>query len=196
MALIHEKMVAISKQIGAISKDEKNQQQRFNFRGIDTVYNELHNILAENEVFSLPEVIHQTHEERKTKSGGNLIYRILTIEYTFYASDGSSVTATVIGEGMDSGDKASNKAMSIGHKYALIQAFAIPTQEKKDPDSESHQSSQPVQDPALKAKKITELRSLCEGKELEPGQKLFMANIENHSIPEIQNAINIMKGVK
>ena len=39
---------------------------------------------------------------------------------------------------MDSGDKATNKAMAIAFKYACFQVFCIPTEEMKDPDAESH----------------------------------------------------------
>jgi hypothetical protein len=73
-----------------------------------------------------------------------LIYSICTIKYTFYAEDGSSVSATVIGEGMDSGDKATNKAMSIAFKYACFQVFCIPTEEMKDPDADTPEESRSV----------------------------------------------------
>jgi hypothetical protein len=65
----------------------------------------------------------------------------LKIQYRFYADYGSSVEAVVIGEGMDSGDKASNKAMSIAHKYAFFQVFCIPTEEvaASDPDNYTHE---------------------------------------------------------
>jgi hypothetical protein len=148
--LIYSKMIAINRNIEAIGKNEVNQMQRFNFRGIDTVYNEVHDIMANEGVFNVPEVIEDRTEERKSKSGGALIYRILKMRYTFFAEDGSSVQAVVIGEGMDSGDKASNKAMAIAHKYALLQAFCIPTSDTKDPDAESHevQSKDEQQKPA------------------------------------------------
>jgi hypothetical protein len=83
-------------------------------------------------------VLSERSEERATKSGGVSIYRVLKIRYRFYADDGSFVDAVVIGEGMDSGDKASNKAMSVAQKYAFIQVFAIPTKEHKDPEHEDH----------------------------------------------------------
>ena len=136
---IFSAMAAIMADIGAIGKDSKNKQQDFMFRGIDAVYNELHGYMAKHKVFSLPEVLENKSEERQSKSGGVLIYRILKMRYRFFADDGSSVEATVIGEGMDSGDKASNKAMAIAHKYCLLQAFCIPTKEGKDPDAESHE---------------------------------------------------------
>jgi hypothetical protein len=40
---------------------------------------------------------------------------------------------------MDSGDKASNKAMAIAFKYACFQVFCIPTEEIVDPDAECHE---------------------------------------------------------
>jgi len=138
---IYAAMVQSMKDVTAVAKGEKNQKQGWMFRGIDTIYNELHTILANNGIFMLPEVISDETEERTSTSGGNLIYRKLRIKYHFVAEDGSEVTATVQGEGMDSGDKASNKAMAIGHKYTLLQVFLIPTEEQKDPDYESPESS-------------------------------------------------------
>jgi len=40
---------------------------------------------------------------------------------------------------MDSGDKAANKAMAVAHKYALLQAFCIPTEDVKDPETNHHE---------------------------------------------------------
>ena len=45
---------------------------------------------------------------------------------------------------MDSGDKASNKAMSAAFKYACFQTFCIPTEEMRDPDAETPPPSAPV----------------------------------------------------
>ena len=103
--------------------------------------NALQPLLAKNKVFIVPEILEQTREERTTSKGGNLIYSICKIKYKFYAEDGSSVEAITIGEGMDSGDKATNKAMAIAMKYALFQVFCIPTDEMKDPDSETPEQS-------------------------------------------------------
>ena len=134
---IYQALTAIMKEVGSIGKGQKNKQQGFNFRGIDDVYNHVQPIMAKYGVFSVPSVLNERSEDRETHKGGTLIYRILTIKYTFYASDGTSVEATVIGEGMDSGDKGANKAMAVGHKYALLQVLSIPTQDMVDPDSET-----------------------------------------------------------
>lgn len=128
-------------EIGAIGKDSKNQQQDFMYRGVDAVTNALNPVLIKNHIFVVPEVMEQMREERQTKSGGNLLYSILKVKYTFYADDGSNISAIVTGEGMDSGDKASNKAMSVAFKYACFQVLCIPTEEMKDPDADAPEPS-------------------------------------------------------
>jgi hypothetical protein len=122
--------------VGSIGKDRRNPQQGYQFRGIDDIYNALNSALSEHGVFTVPKVLDIKREERPAKSGGILIYTILTVSYTFFASDGSSVEAVTIGEAMDSGDKSSNKCMSAAQKYAFLQVFSIPTEEPKD--SENH----------------------------------------------------------
>ena len=145
---IFESITAIMQEIPAIGKEKKNQQQGFKYRGIDDVMNALQPILSKHKVFVVPEVIDQAREDRVTNKGGTILYSMLKIKYTFYAEDGTNVSAVVIGEGMDSGDKASNKAMAIAMKYAFFQVFCIPTEEMNDPDAETPEPSRP-KEPAI-----------------------------------------------
>jgi hypothetical protein len=140
---IYESITNIMQESIAIGKDKQNKQQGFKYRGIDDVMNTFYPLLSKHKVFVVPEVVEQIREERLSKQGGNLIYSILKIKYTFYAEDGSYVSAVVIGEGMDSADKASNKAMAVGMKYAMFQVFCIPTEEMPDSDSETPPPSIP-----------------------------------------------------
>ena len=137
--LIFKKIIEVMADINAIGKDRRNQQQGFQFRGIDDVMNELHSSLAKCGVFVLPKVLEETRTTGKTSRGGDLFFTRLKINFGFYAEDGSHVDAVVIGEAMDTGDKASNKALSIGLKYAMLQVFCIPTEDEKDPDAVSPQ---------------------------------------------------------
>lgn len=140
---IYQAIHGVMDEVGAIGKNRKNQQQGFMYRGVDEVMNALQPAFVKHNIFVVPEVLEQTREERTTKNGGQLLYSILKVKFTFYADDGSNVSATVVGEGMDSADKASNKAMSVAFKYACFQVFCIPTEEMVDPDSETPpQSSQ------------------------------------------------------
>ncbi len=138
---IYESITKIMEEVPAIGKEKLNTQQNFKFRGIDDVMNALQPLLAKYKVFIVPQILEQIREERTSSKGGKLIYSICKIKYTFYAEDGTFIEATTIGEGMDSGDKATNKAMAIAMKYALFQVFCIPTEEIKDPDDETPSES-------------------------------------------------------
>lgn len=159
---IYETISAVMSDVGAVGKNSRNQQQGFMFRGIDAVMNALNPAMIKHKLFVVPEILEQTREERTNKKDTTLIYSICKIRYTFYAEDGSSVSAVVIGEGMDTGDKATNKAMSIAFKYACFQVFCIPTEEMKqdDPDNEVHEVTKRAQKPAKQSEKEKLIGSL------------------------------------
>lgn len=150
---IYESINKVMADIGAVGKTSKNTTQGFMFRGIDAVMNAISPALIKNKVFVVPEVLEQTREERTTAKGSTLIYSVAKVKYTFFAEDGTSISATVIGEGMDSGDKSMNKAMSIAFKYACFQVFCIPTEEMVDPDYECHEVSKKESDKKDEPKK-------------------------------------------
>lgn len=137
---------AISAVAGELSeqgiKKEKKQgsQVTYAFRGIDAVYNALAPALVKHGLLILPRCTERTSCERVSKSGGALFYITVRAEFDFVSvEDGSIHTVVTYGEAMDSGDKATNKAMSIAYKYAAFQAFCIPTEETAaDPDAEIH----------------------------------------------------------
>jgi hypothetical protein len=132
-------MVLVMRDLEAIGKDKKNEQQGFKYRGIDDLYNAVHPILSKHGVFMTAEIVSKTREERINKHGTVLAFTCLRMRYRFVAEDGSEVCTEAEGEGMDSGDKSSNKAMAVAHKYALLQAFCIPTQDLDDPDAQVHE---------------------------------------------------------
>jgi hypothetical protein len=112
-----------------IGKDRRNQQQGYNFRGIDDVFNALAGIMAEHRLVFVPHYSDRQVFERETKSGGVLYYVTLVGRFRVTSTiDGSWIEVTTIGEAMDSGDKATNKAMSTALKYAVFQLFFVPIQ--------------------------------------------------------------------
>ncbi len=123
-----------------IGKDRKNEQQGYKFRGIDDIYNAVARLLAKYGLCILPRCTERVCVERQTAKGGTLFYATVRVEFDFVArEDGSKHTVVTYGEAMDSGDKATNKAMSAAYKYALLQAFAIPTEGDNDADSTTHE---------------------------------------------------------
>lgn len=152
---IYESIAAILNEKAAVKKDRVNEAQRYKFRGIDEVMNVFNPLLAKHKVFVVPTVLDMAREERQNTKGNTLLYTILTVQYTFYAEDGTFVTAVAVGEGMDTGDKSVNKAMSAAYKYALFQTFCVPTEDMIDSEQDSPEVA-PKKAPAKKAKKQEE----------------------------------------
>ena len=134
---IYEAISNVMRDVGIVGKNNFNQIQKYKFRSIDDVMNALNPAMVKNHVFVSPTILDQKRSERETTKGGVLIYSVVTVRYTFYTDDGSSVEATVVGEAMDSGDKSMNKAMSAAFKYACFQVFCIPTEEMHDSEEQS-----------------------------------------------------------
>ena len=143
---IYESIAAIQADVDFIGKDKQTTgQTSYKYRGVDQVLNTLHPLFAKHKVFAVPEVLEVLNREWKTtKTGNSVVYQTARVRYTFYAEDGSNVSATVLGEAMDSGDKASNKCMSVAYKYACFQILSIPTEETTaDPDDDTETFAKP-----------------------------------------------------
>lgn len=140
--LIYKKMSEVMRDIGSVGKDQKNQAQGFKFRGIDQFVNSLYPALTKHGVFMAPRCVSEQHELKEVTRGSGKAgvdkHVTILMEYDFFAEDGSKVTVGPIpAEGLDSGDKATNKALSAALKYALIQTFSVPTEDMAEADLES-----------------------------------------------------------
>jgi hypothetical protein len=138
---VYKAINAVQRALAAdgISKSRKNTQQGYSFRGIDDIYNAVSALLANNGLCILPRVLSRDCVERQSAKGGALFYVTCEVEFDFVcAEDGSKHTVKTYGEAMDSADKATNKAMSAAYKYAVMQAFAIPTEGDNDADAHTH----------------------------------------------------------
>lgn len=136
-AKIYEAISNVMKDVGVVGKNDKNDFDHYKYRGIDAVMNALNPAMVKHKVFVTPTVLESQREERVGKNGTNMVYSVLTVKYTFYTDDGSSVDCVVVGEAMDRSDKSTNKAMAAAFKYACFQTFCIPTEEMIDSETES-----------------------------------------------------------
>jgi ERF superfamily len=139
---VYEAIAAITGELAkvGISKARKNTQQGYAFRGIDDVYGALSSLLSQYKLCVIPRVLNRIVTERESKSGGVLFYVVLDVEFDLVsAEDGSQHTARCCGEAMDSGDKATNKAMSAAYKYFALQTFCIPTEGDNDTENQTHE---------------------------------------------------------
>lgn len=151
MSQIYAKMSEVMKDIGSVKKDQKNQAQGFKFRGVDQFVNALYPALTKHGVFMAPRCVSNTQEikevERSSGKKGVDKHVVILMEYDFFAADGSKVTIGPIpAEGVDSGDKATNKALSAALKYALIQTFSVPTEDMAEADRDTLELGTSVKD--------------------------------------------------
>lgn len=144
---VYEAIAAVTADMAkeGIAKGRRNQQQGYQFRGIDDVYNALSPVLAKHKLCILPRVTERVVQERETQRGGVLFYVTVRVEFDFVsAEDGSVHTVCTYGEAMDAADKATNKAMSAAYKYAAFQTFCIPTEADNDADATTPEPSKAV----------------------------------------------------
>ena len=193
---IFESLGDIMSEIEAVTKNKTNSQQNYKYRSIDDVYNMIQPIFGKYRVFLVPNVVEIKEEERQSKAGGTLYYTTLTMEYSFYASDGSFITTKAVGKAMDSGDKGLDKAKSSAMKYLLLQMFLIPTEEDKDIESDSSQTTgksggkTTTQDkPATTTKPVIQIKTdPPQDETLDPIFADFKAKIEGmDNVPHLEN---------
>ena len=156
---VTEALAAVMTDVQAVAKKDRNDHQKFNFRGIDAVLNAVGPALRKHGVVVVPNVDSVTYDDVTTSTGkGATACRVL-VTYTFHHGD-SSLTCRVAAEAWDHGDKAAAKAMSVAFRTALLQALALPTDEP-DPDASSYErSSAPKVDHVQVANRDKELNDL------------------------------------
>jgi hypothetical protein len=124
---------------GGIGKTRMNEQQKFRFRGIEDIQNTLAPLLVRHRLCIVPTFAGRKTDQYESKTGGKIFSTVVEGVFDLISAiDGSSVRVTIPGEAMDTGDKSTNKAMSMAMKYAAILTFCIPT-EGEDADAGTHE---------------------------------------------------------
>lgn len=125
--------------VSSVGKTGFNEQQRFNFRGVDAVINAVGPALRKHGGFIVPDVLDSTLERVTSAKGGILNTVRLMVRFNVYAVGSvEPISGTVAAEAFDSGDKATAKAMSVAYRTFLIQLLCLPTDEP-DPDGDTYQ---------------------------------------------------------
>lgn len=121
-----------------IGKRHVNARDRYDYRSVDDLYERLSPLLAKHRLCVLPRILKRSMKERVDEHGGAVIS--VTVRAAFdivSAEDGSRHVIESFGEALDASDKATAKAMTAAYKYALFQAFCIPSAEAPDADADS-----------------------------------------------------------
>lgn len=162
---VHAALNAVMDDVRSVRKGDRNEQQNFAFRGIDAVVNAVGPALRKHGVIVTPNVrscersvVHVG--QRQTPMG----HVAVIVEYTFTGPAGDSIVCATPGEAMDSGDKATAKAMSVAFRTALLQALTLPTDEI-DPDAQTYQRAPaPVRDERMDL--IRDIANACDSQNI------------------------------
>ena len=135
---VHEAWSAVMADVRELGKNQTNSHQKFNFRGVDDVMNAAGPALRKHGVSVIPERVHLTNAAAATTSGKAAREATVVVEYRIYGPAGDSMPGASAGESLDSGDKATPKAMSVAFRTFLLQALCLPTHDT-DPDAQSYE---------------------------------------------------------
>jgi hypothetical protein len=185
---IYKALAAVMADVDHVSKRDRNDHQKFMFRGIDAVVNAVGPALRKHKVLVVPDVETVTYMPVTTTGNKPATACRVVVAYTFHAPDGSSVTAKVAGEAWDSGDKATPKAMSVAFRTALLQALALPTDEP-DPDATSFEQVRAevprdwdsVADTAESLSSLAEVKDLWTREHVADAPKVIQDRIKVHA---------------
>lgn len=141
---IYEKMSAITNELGVVAKNlnvDIGKGKSYKAVQEKDVLDAVKPIEAKYRVYSYPmerEITDSGILEKETSYGisKNLYMRIKTT-YAFVNLDNPSEKITMISyaDGIDSGDKATGKAMTYSDKYSLLKAYKIATGDDPDKDA-------------------------------------------------------------
>ena len=130
-----EAIALVMSDVRAVKKREKNDDQKYLFRGIDAVVNAVGPALRQHGVIVVPQWCESKYRDVQTSRGKPSRECTVMVTYRFYGPKGDYIEVMVPGEAMDFGDKGTPKAMSVALRTALLQALCLPTDE---PDADSH----------------------------------------------------------
>ena len=160
---VHERMARVVADLDYIPKG-RARGVSYEFRGIDSVMNHLHPLLARHGLYLSPRVMEDWQVNQipgtNNRMQSQALFRVCV---DVYAADGSMVT---LGPGMaqshDYGDKAVYQAQQNAVKYVLLEAFCIPTQDSGD-DMDTRQADPIPAKPTPADRLGVELAKLCAG---------------------------------
>lgn len=117
-----------------VGKNQRNQQQNYNFRGIDDVMSAMSGPMRTHGVFILPSIV----DHRAERRGEKMTHVTIKMRYHVYGPAGDCLIAEVPGEASDFADKATNKAQSAALKYLLFTLFMLPVDSRSIDDGDRH----------------------------------------------------------
>jgi hypothetical protein len=135
---VYEAWALVMADVQAIRKEDRNEQQRYLFRGIDAVLLAVGPALRKHQVTVIPTATAVETERYTTAKGGQMQGVIVRMVYTVYGPEGDSFVGAAYGQAADAGDKAVAKAEAVAYRTFLLQSLTVPTDDP-DPDAATHE---------------------------------------------------------
>lgn len=146
-ASLAEAMARVMEQVGYVQKSKQMEfGQKYRYAGEADFIAALRPELVKQQIVIAPVAMEMIGMETvKSQKGGEQNRVVIKVAFRFtHAPTGQFLDVVTCGEGIDSGDKATNKAMTGAMKYALRQAFVIETGNDPD-DTPSQQQERKVE---------------------------------------------------
>jgi len=137
-----EAVIAVMGEVGSLPKDGVNSFQQYNYTTEAMVANTLRPLMVKNGLALVPHNVSVTDSQPTGKFNKSII----SATYLLLHKSGESLAVTVPGEGMDSLDKSTTKALTAAFKYALLQMFCVGRGEDSDagmPDNSAARAATP-----------------------------------------------------
>lgn len=133
---VYEAIRQVMQAVGRIEKTGENPHFGYEFVEENMLAEKVRNAMVEAGLVMIPAQTEERIVDARETSRGDPVY-LTSIFHTFEfacVEDGSSVTVTVWGDGLDQQDKGSYKAFTGAEKYALMKLFLIPTGDDPEHD--------------------------------------------------------------
>lgn len=205
---IYERLSLITAEIGVVEKNLKVQvNKNSSYKAVSErdVLDAVKPIEQKYRVYSYPasrqivdrDILTKESEYQGTVTRTNTLFMRVETVYRFVNIDNPTefIETTVYGDGLDTGDKATGKAMTYADKYALMKAYKLSTGD--DPDKEASPENVFDKKTSAKAtdKQIALIEDLYNDEELEEIKKWAkVTDIKDITVEKASALISKRKG--
>ena len=204
---IYEKMSAITAEIGVVEKNlnvKVNSNSSYKAVSERDVLDAVKPIEQKYRVYSYPanrkivdrDVLTKETEYNGTITRTNTLFMRVETVYRFVNIDKPDefIETTVYGDGLDTGDKASGKAMTYADKYALMKAYKLSTGDDPDKEASPEHGYEKKAEPKATTKQIALVEDLYTDEEIERiYKKAKITKIEDLTIAQASALIQKRK---
>lgn len=156
---VYEAVRRVLGDLPAIGKDgtAPGSMGGYKFRRVEDITAALKPLLAKHGVLCLPYVV-QRIESQRTTGANKILYCVdLEMQFRFVGPKGDELNTVVWGQGTDSGDKATQKAVTSAFKTMLSVVFCISDAEM---DAEAHDVPETARPAPASKERIDALKAL------------------------------------